>query len=76
MPITTINPFNGETLRVFEPLTPEQLNDKLDLSAETFSRYRKSAFTDRAECMSRVADILERDKQKLARLITIEILHK
>jgi succinate-semialdehyde dehydrogenase / glutarate-semialdehyde dehydrogenase len=73
MPITTINPFNGETLRVFEPLTPEQLNDKLDLSAAAFFRYRKSAFTDRAECMSRVADILERDKQKLARLITIEM---
>ena len=38
MPIATLaRPFNGETLRVFEPLTPEQLNDKLDLSAAAFS---------------------------------------
>ena len=29
MPIATINPFNGETLQTFEPLAPEQLNEKL-----------------------------------------------
>jgi succinate-semialdehyde dehydrogenase/glutarate-semialdehyde dehydrogenase len=73
MPIATINPFNGETLRVFEPLTPEQLNDKLDLSATAFSRYRATPFPDRARCMSRAAEILERDKEKLARLITVEM---
>jgi len=73
MPIATINPFSGETLRVFEPLTPGQLSDKLDLSAAAFSRYRKTAFQDRAQCMLRVADILERDKQQLGRLITIEM---
>ena len=73
MPIATINPFNGETLRVFEPLTPEQLEQKLDWSAAAFSRYRKTAFSDRASCMSRVSDILTRDKEALARLMTIEM---
>src|ERR1017187_9618795 len=73
MPIATINPFNGETLRVFEPLTPEQLEQKLDQSAAAFSRYRKTAFSDRASCMSRVSDILMRDKAALARLMTIEM---
>ena len=73
MPIATINPFNGETLRVFEPLTPEQLEQKLDRSAAAFSRYRKTAFSDRASCMSRVSDILMRDKAALARLMTIEM---
>ena len=62
MPIATINPFNGETLRVFEPLTPEQLNDKLDLSAAAFSRFRTTGFPDRAQRMLRAAEILERDK--------------
>jgi len=73
MPIATINPFNGETLQVFEPLTPEQLNHKLDLSATAFFRYRATPFPDRARCMSRAAEILERDKEKLARLITVEM---
>jgi succinate-semialdehyde dehydrogenase/glutarate-semialdehyde dehydrogenase len=73
MSIATINPFSGETLRVFEPLTPKQLNEKLDLSAAAFSRYRKTVFSDRALCMSRFSDILERDKETLARLITVEM---
>lgn len=73
MPIATINPFSGETLRVFEPLTCEQLNDKLDRSAVAFLQYRKTTFSDRARSMSRIADILERDKEKLGRLITTEM---
>jgi len=73
MPIATINPFNGETLQVFEPLTPDQLNEKLDLSSDAFSRLRKTALQYRAQGMERVADILDRGKEKLARLITIEM---
>jgi succinate-semialdehyde dehydrogenase/glutarate-semialdehyde dehydrogenase len=73
MPIATINPFNGETLKTFEPLTAEQLDHKLQLAAAAFSRYRKTAFADRAQSMLRAADILERDKVRLSRLITLEM---
>jgi len=73
MPIATINPFSGETLQVFEPLTPQQLNDKLELSVAAFSRYRRTTFSDRAQCMLRAAEILEREKERLARLITVEM---
>jgi succinate-semialdehyde dehydrogenase/glutarate-semialdehyde dehydrogenase len=73
MSIATINPFSGETLQVFEPLTSEQLSEKLELSAVVFSRYRRTTFSDRARSMSRAADILERDKESLARLITVEM---
>jgi len=50
MAIATINPFNGETLREFAELTPEQLNAKLELSATAFSRYRTTTFSARAKC--------------------------
>src|SRR5271156_5962256 len=73
MPIATINPYSEQTLQLFEPLTPEQLNDKLELSATAFSRHRRTTFADRAVWMSRVGDILERDKERLARLITLEM---
>ncbi len=73
MPIATINPSNGETLRVFESLTPEQLDSKLDRSATTFFRYRRTSFSYRAQRMVHAANILERDKEKLARSITIEM---
>jgi succinate-semialdehyde dehydrogenase / glutarate-semialdehyde dehydrogenase len=73
MPIATVNPFTGETLKSFDPLTPDQLDQKLDRSAAAFSRYRTTSFAHRAACMLRAAEILDRDKEKLARLITIEM---
>jgi succinate-semialdehyde dehydrogenase / glutarate-semialdehyde dehydrogenase len=73
MAIATINPFNGETLQIFESLTPEQVDAKLSLSAAAFSVYRTKPFEVRAACMSRLGEILERDKEELAHLITIEM---
>ena len=73
MPIATINPFNGETLQTFEPLAPEQLNEKLQISLDAFQRYRKTSFEDRARSMMRYGEILEREKERLGRLITVEI---
>ena len=73
MPIATINPFNGETLHTFAPLTAEQLDHKIDLSSTAFSRHRKTSFAERAKRMSCLSAILERDKEKLGRLITIEM---
>ena len=73
MPIATINPFNGETLRTFESLSAAELESKIDLSARVFARYRKMAFAERASRMSRLAEILERDKHELAKLIVLEM---
>lgn len=73
MPIATINPFDGKTLQTFEPLTPERLNDKLQLSEAAFQRYRKTSFEHRARCMTRYGEILEQEKERLGRLITTEI---
>jgi succinate-semialdehyde dehydrogenase / glutarate-semialdehyde dehydrogenase len=73
MPIATTNPFTGENLKAFEALTPKQLDDKLQLSAEAFACYRRTTFEARARWIVRAAEILERDVQELARLITIEM---
>jgi succinate-semialdehyde dehydrogenase/glutarate-semialdehyde dehydrogenase len=73
MPIAAINPFNGKTIEVFQPLTAEQLDCKLGMAAAAFSRYRRTSFPERAVCMLRAAGILERDKEQLARLITVEM---
>lgn len=73
MPIATLNPATGETLQTFEELSEQQLEQKLQLAAETFRSYRKTSFAQRAELMLRAAAILETDKQKYARLMTLEM---
>ena len=73
MAIATINPATGQTLRTFEPLSPAQIEAKLQLAADTFPRFRKLTFAQRAAMMSRAAEILESDKENLACLMTTEM---
>jgi succinate-semialdehyde dehydrogenase / glutarate-semialdehyde dehydrogenase len=73
MPIATINPATGETLKTFEPLSDAQIDRKLQIAAETFSKYRKSPFGERAQLMQRAAKILEDKKEKFARMMTTEM---
>ncbi|HLH43460.1 MAG TPA: NAD-dependent succinate-semialdehyde dehydrogenase [Bryobacteraceae bacterium] len=73
MAIATINPATGQLLKKFEPLTPEQVEGKIRCAHETFGRFRKLPFSERARMMSRAAEILERDKDDLGRLMTLEM---
>jgi succinate-semialdehyde dehydrogenase/glutarate-semialdehyde dehydrogenase len=73
MPIASINPATGETLKTFAPLTPEEIESKLQLAAEEFPRFSKLTFAERARMMLNAAGILERDKENLGRLMTTEM---
>jgi succinate-semialdehyde dehydrogenase / glutarate-semialdehyde dehydrogenase len=73
MAIATINPATGETLRIFEPLSGSQMETKLALAAETFPKFRHLPFAERAGMMKKAAEILEAEKEDLARLMTTEM---
>jgi len=73
MAIATINPATGEKVRSFEPLSDAQFEAKLQGAADTFRRYRLTPFAERARMMMRAAEILEQDKSKFGRLMTIEM---
>ncbi len=73
MAIATINPATGETLRTFDPLTAEQIEAKLARAASAFERHRRTSFAHRAERMLRAAEILEAEKDRLGRLMTLEM---
>ena len=73
MAIASINPATGETLQTFESLSPQQLDDKIQLAHETFRNYRRTSFADRAQQMLRAAEILEAEKKDFARTMTLEM---
>jgi succinate-semialdehyde dehydrogenase / glutarate-semialdehyde dehydrogenase len=73
MAIATINPATGETLKKFDALTDAQIERKLEVAAEAFSKYRRTTFADRARHMMRAADILEGQKEAFARMMTTEM---
>src|SRR6266496_385580 len=73
MPITSINPATGETLKDFDALTERELEEKLSRAADTFQNYRFASLADRAPMMLRAAEILENEKKDFARLMTLEM---
>ena len=73
MPIQTINPATGETLRTFEALTDAEVDARLERAEATFREYRHTSFADRARWMTRAAEILEETKDELARMMTTEM---
>ncbi|HEX8097685.1 MAG TPA: NAD-dependent succinate-semialdehyde dehydrogenase [Pyrinomonadaceae bacterium] len=73
MAITTINPTTGETVKSFEPLTEREVDERLAKAAETFRSYRHTSFSERASRVTRAAEILEGEKERFGRLMTLEM---
>ncbi|WP_432018524.1 NADP-dependent succinic semialdehyde dehydrogenase [Streptomyces sp. 1222.5] len=73
MPIATVNPANGETLKTYEAMGEEELERRLQLAEATFRTYRTTAFADRARLLDKAADLLEEDQQEIGRVMTTEM---
>jgi succinate-semialdehyde dehydrogenase/glutarate-semialdehyde dehydrogenase len=73
MPIATINPATGETLREFTPLTPVEIERKLALAWSAFKRWRRTPLAERAAAVGRAAEVLDARREDYARLITLEM---
>jgi succinate-semialdehyde dehydrogenase / glutarate-semialdehyde dehydrogenase len=71
--IATVNPATGEMVRAFETLTDSQIEDKLRRAAEAYRRYRRTSVADRARWLSRAAEILESEKERLGKIMTLEM---
>ena len=73
MPIASIDPATGATLRSYDALTEEQLEARLRLADEAFREYRRTPLADRARWLVRAAEILEAEKRQLGELMTREM---
>jgi succinate-semialdehyde dehydrogenase/glutarate-semialdehyde dehydrogenase len=71
--ITSRNPATGQVIRDFEPYSPEQVESSLALAAGSFLSWRRSAFGERRRLMLETAQVLVRDKMRLARTMTLEM---
>jgi succinate-semialdehyde dehydrogenase / glutarate-semialdehyde dehydrogenase len=78
MPIASVNPATGELVKSFEPLTNAEIEQKIQRAVATFATYRLLPFSRRAAWMRKAADILDAEKDELARLMTLEMgkLHR
>ena len=73
MPYATINPTTGETIQTFPSLTDAQVQEKLRLADAAFQEHRRTPLPDRAAKMTRVAELLEAEKVRIAETMTLEV---
>ena len=71
--IASINPTTGETLRTFDALSGAQVDAALSRADAAWRTYRHTPLPERAKWLSAAADILERGKGRLGRVMTIEM---
>jgi len=73
MAIATVNPATGETVKTFDPLSVEELDAKLERAAEAFQPYRLTTNAERAGWLGAAADILDREADAVAAVMTMEM---
>jgi succinate-semialdehyde dehydrogenase/glutarate-semialdehyde dehydrogenase len=73
MAIATINPATGETLKTYEPLSDDALEEKIARAHAAYRSYRLTAVADRVGWLRAAADVLDADTDAVAELMTTEM---
>ena len=73
MSIATVNPYTNEVLKTFQESTPKAIEQALETAAAEYRHWRTTRYAERATLLHRVATILRRRRDELAKLITIEM---
>ncbi|MFF4224488.1 NADP-dependent succinic semialdehyde dehydrogenase [Streptomyces sp. L500] len=73
MPIATVNPATGETLKTFAELGPEDVERRLATADAAFRAYRTTGFAERSRLLRHAAELLDDDRDDIARTMTTEM---
>lgn len=73
MSIATINPATGELVKSFDPMPPEQLDAALDRSVAGFHALRDTTLAERGGWLTAAADLLDSERDEVARMVTTEM---
>ncbi len=71
--IASINPANGKIMRTFPALTDAEIDARLGRSVSAWRAWRNTPLGERARCLLAAADILENERDRFGRLMTLEM---
>ncbi|MCM5662956.1 NAD-dependent succinate-semialdehyde dehydrogenase [Galbibacter mesophilus] len=71
--IHSTNPYTGEKIYSFQPLTAEEVSEKIAHSNEVFKDWKQTTFQERAKLMMNAADVLEKRKKEYGKVISEEM---
>ncbi len=73
MPIATVNPATGQTVKTFDEMSEADVERCLAAAAAAYASYRLTSFDTRAGWMRRAAGILDDERDQIAAMMTTEM---
>lgn len=73
MSYSSINPATGEALAEFAEISASELDNRLHLAAAAAPAWRKRPIAERAAIVARLGELLDQEKDRLGRLMTLEM---
>ncbi|WP_420132730.1 NAD-dependent succinate-semialdehyde dehydrogenase [Rhodopseudomonas sp.] len=73
MSYATTFPYTGETLKTFPNATDQEIAQAIDAAHDAFLAWREMSFAARGAVLQRAADLLRRDAEDYAKLLTLEM---
>jgi len=73
MKYSTTNPYTGKTLKAFPDATDAEVKQAIEKAHRAFLTWKETSFAQRGRILQRAADILRRDADAYAKLLTLEM---
>lgn len=73
MAYATVNPFTGDTVKTFPDATDAEVEQAIEGAHRAFLAWRETSFAERGRVLQNAADLLRKDADRHARLLTLEM---
>lgn len=73
MSIQTKNPYTNKVVKSFDPVTDEQLEQKIAAAHKAYDSWKTTPIAERAKYLQKVSELMLERKQELAKVITLEM---
>ena len=73
MPYATTNPYTGEVIKTFPNPTDSEVKAAIDQAHAAFLIWRETSYAARATVLQKAADLLRKDADAYAKLLTLEM---
>src|SRR5438132_3587583 len=73
MPIATVSPVTGKVIKTFQVYGSQQIDATIAAAAEGFQHLRGTTFDERAGWLRTAADLLDKESDQVAALMTTEM---
>ncbi len=71
--IKTVNPATNELVKSFEEMTEQAIESAISGADKAYQDWKKTSYEERANLLHKVASLMRKEKDTLAKLITLEM---